>query len=329
MHTTWQSTLGPREARAFAHFLEDAPDAHFTQDPAFADVAVAGKRQMPTFFVAHEGQEVAGVAVVLRPRAFGPFVAPVAIVQRGPVCGHRSRLEPVLRALVKTARDHGVARIAVMPYWSGEDAAHAEGVLAATGFRNVQEPSGSHACTLRLDIGGKSDCEILSGNERKKLRYELRSAARAGVTVRHGHRDDFDAFARLEEDLARAQGRRVQPPAWFSALEAYLTADPSRGALFVSTHEEVPIAAALTLRYGKTAVYFAGASIVAPRPFSKMALPLFAAVQWARDHGCDTFDLGGVPLPGDTDGKRAAIAQFKRDFAKTPVYLVPEHARWF
>jgi lipid II:glycine glycyltransferase (peptidoglycan interpeptide bridge formation enzyme) len=329
METVWRSALDAHEARAYSAFLEQAKDAHFSQDPAFSDVVVAGKRQSPTFFVAREGQDVAGVAVVLRPRAVGPFLAPVAFVQRGPVCGDPTKLEPVLRALVSTARKHGVARVAVMPYWSGAAVAQAQGALAACGFRNVQEMDGSHACTLRLDVGEKTDGEILAGNEHKKLRYELRNAERAGVVVREAGPGDFAVFERLERDLANAQGRRVQTPCWFAALEAYLTQDPSRGALFVSSHGGEPIATALTIRHGKTAVYFAGASILEPRPYSKMALPLFAAVQWARDQGCDTFDLGGVPLPGDTDPKRAAIAQFKRDFAKTPVHLVPEHARWF
>jgi len=83
------------------------------------------------------------------------------------------------------------------------------------------------------------------------------------------------------------------------------------------------------LRHANMAVYVAGASILEARPFSKTALPLVAAARWARDAGCDTFDLGGVPMQGDTDEKRIAIAQFKRDFAKTPVRLVHEHARWF
>jgi lipid II:glycine glycyltransferase (peptidoglycan interpeptide bridge formation enzyme) len=44
--------------------------------------------------------------------------------------------------------------------------------------------------------------------------------------------------------------------------------------------------------------------------------------------GCDAFDMGGIPMSGDTDEKRRSIAQFKLDFAKQPVSLVGEHARW-
>ena len=54
---------------------------------------------------------------------------------------------------------------------------------------------------------------------------------------------------------------------------------------------------------------------------------LVAAVEWARGLGCD-FDLGGVPMTGDTDEKRLSIAQFKRDFSKTRVELIGQYSRW-
>ena len=58
-----------------------------------------------------------------------------------------------------------------------------------------------------------------------------------------------------------------------------------------------------------------------------MAPPMAAAARWARARGCTVFDLGGIPAEGDDDAKRASIAQFKLDFAKTPVVLTHEHAR--
>ncbi len=329
METSWRSTLDPREAAAYAAFLERAPDGHFTQAPDFAPVAVTGKPRTTRFFVAREGGEIVGVAAVLRVRALGPLLLPIGIVMRGPVCGDPARLGDVLRALVAAARRRGIARLSVMPYWAGADAERATAALAAAGFRDVQEADGAHAWTLRMDIGGKTDEQLLAGSDHKKLRYELKSADKAGVTVRKGERADFAVVERLERDLAISQGRRVQSPAWFAALEAYMTRDPARGVVFVSSQGGEPIAAALVLRHAKLAVYYAGASIVAQRPYSKMALPLFEAIRWARDAGCESFDFGGVPRPGDADPKRAAIAAFKRDFAKTPLALVPEHARWF
>jgi hypothetical protein len=55
---------------------------------------------------------------------------------------------------------------------------------------------------------------------------------------------------------------------------------------------------------------------------------MVAGARWARDLGCSDFDLGGVPLEGDTDAKRVAIARFKHEFTKAPTFLVREHAVW-
>jgi lipid II:glycine glycyltransferase (peptidoglycan interpeptide bridge formation enzyme) len=133
----------------------------------------------------------------------------------------------------------------------------------------------------------------------------------------------------LHRELMRGQGRSAKPRAWFEALAANVLSKRKRGALFVCTHEAETIAALFASRHGELATFVLGATSSAPRPFSKMALPMMEAVRWARDEGCATFDLGGIPMDGDTDEKRAQIAQFKFDFAKEKVPLVREHARFF
>jgi lipid II:glycine glycyltransferase (peptidoglycan interpeptide bridge formation enzyme) len=54
---------------------------------------------------------------------------------------------------------------------------------------------------------------------------------------------------------------------------------------------------------------------------------LLAAIRWAREEGCHTFDLGGIPGKGDTDPKRHRVAHLKADFAREPVELVRRHER--
>ena len=82
------------------------------------------------------------------------------------------------------------------------------------------------------------------------------------------------------------------------------------------------------MRHGALATYAWGASVPEKLPFSKAIPALVAAIRWARDVGCATFDLGGIPLDGDSDPKRNAIATFKYDFDKQRVRLVREHSGW-
>jgi hypothetical protein len=89
-----------------------------------------------------------------------------------------------------------------------------------------------------------------------------------------------------------------------------------------------PVGAVLVSSHGGLATYLAGAAIAEGRPYGKLLLPLVGAIGWARARGIATFDLGGLPAPGDNDAKRVAIARFKAMFAPDPVALVAPHRRW-
>lgn len=328
MDVTLEASLSARDAEDFDRFADEARGAHYTQTRRWADIAVAGRPLRARYFLARDGGKVVGSGIVLQPRA--AFLgAPVYRLERGPVCDDPERVGDVARELCRAARLRGVGRVQVMPYWSDGDVDVVERGLREVRFRSVQELDGAHACTLRLAIGGKSDADILAGGERRKLRSELKQAEQKGARVRLGaERADVAIFARLHADLMGRQGKGAKPEAFYDRLAERVGPD-GPAAIFVCEHEGDPVAAVLVVRHPKQTTFVMGASAASRRPFTKMAPALMAAIRWARDAGCDVFDLGGVPLPDDQDEKRVNIARFKFDFASSPVRLVGEHARWF
>jgi hypothetical protein len=265
--------------------------------------------------------------MLLRP-AIALVGAPVAKVERGPVCDDPERVAEVSRAVAHAARLRGIARLSIMPYWADEEADAVERALAAVRFERVQELTGSHAFTLRLSIGGKADQDLFAGGERRSLRTELKQADRHGARARVGGASDLPTLARLHDELMGRQAMRGKPRVFYDRLATHL-GPGGRATLVVCEHEDDAVAAVLVVRHGPLATFVMGASDASRRPFTKMAPALAAAIRAARDAGCTTFDLGGVPMPGDEDEKRTSIARFKYDFAKNPVRLVGEHARWF
>ena len=326
---TWRRQLGRSDASDYDRFVDEAAGGHASQTRAWAALTTATRPLAARYVVVRDPARIVGSALVLRPRALGPLVAPVARVERGPVCANVADLARVLQAIVATSRRHGVARLQVMPYWTDGEAADAEAALARTGFRSVQGVDGAHVATLRIDVGGKSDAEILAGKDRETLRRKLRQAEKAGAIVHRGERSDMRTLAKLHDNLMGSQSMEKKPTAWFDALWDHVAHDGARGAVFVCEHDGEAIAALFASRHGALATFVLGASTSTARTFSKMVLPMMAAIRWSRDVGCARFDMGGVPMDGDTDEKRAAIAQFKFDFAKARVRLVREHARWF
>jgi hypothetical protein len=325
LDTLWTPELEGGDGEAYDRFVLESPGGHFAQTRAWTDVARRSRPCGVRYFIAREAGRVVGTALVLCAR-LGPLPLPFAHVERGPVCADPASAARVVDALASAARRRGIARISVMPYWADEHALRVHGALGAAGFRDVQAKGGTHARTLRLELG-KGDA-VFAGGERAHLRHLRREAERAGVTVRRGDRVDLETHRRLYGAMFLAENRRHRSSAWYDALHTSML-DGTRGALFVGEQEGQAVATAIALRHGPLAVYAYGATRGARARFSKSVLPLVAAVHWAKDLGCTTFDLGGIPLEEDRDPKRAAIARFKLCFSKTPVPLVREHARWF
>jgi hypothetical protein len=324
----WTRSLLPADRDDYDHFVTESASGHYAQTRAWETVALAARPSVVRYFLARERGQVIGAALLTR-AAIGPLALPEAVVERGPVCTNPTDLARVASALAKRARKRGVVRLRVMPYWAGVDADVATASLAAAGFRESQRADGAHARTLRIDLDLTSDEALLSLPGQERLRRRWTQARRAGAVARRGTGVDFETHRRLTETMMRAQGKRRRSAVYYEALWSHMLADGRRGALFVCEKDGHPLATVVALRHGKIAVYAQGATTLEPSPISKSVPALLAAVRWAREEGCQLFDLGGIPIEEDADPKRRRIAHLKLDFARAPVRLVRQHSRLF
>ena len=316
------SRLTPIDAAIYDAFVESARGGHYSQTRAWRAIARAGKYVHSAYFLALAGRTPIGAAHVLRP-SLGLVPGPVAFVERGPVCESPAELARVLPLLAKALRNRGVMRLHVMPYFSGDEKDVAEHVLGESRFRDVQANGGAHVRTVRIDLAG----DPFAGGDRESLRRKLKQAEKAGVRATRGKGSEVVALSLLYRQMMRQQSRRSKSRSYFDAVARFVDTGP--GALFLTHERDEAIAAAFVVRHAKLATFVLGASTTAQKPFSKMAPAIAEAMRWAKDEGCTIFDLGGLPRAGDRDPKRTQIAQFKLDFAKSPIDLVGEHARWF
>ncbi len=343
LETAWVRELsdgpGGGELAEYRSFVLGARGGHYAQLPAWDAVTRSVRKIATRYLLVRRREEsgelrLIGAARVTRPVALA-VPLPVGAVERGPVVADLADLPEVLGALASTAARHGIARLTAMPYWADDEATEATRILAEAGWKDAQEADGSHARTLRLPLPpastetgapGASPVELFAGKEREALRRKLRQAEKAGATVRQGGADAIAPLHALHTALMTGQGKHGRPRAYFEALHQAFVA-PGDGAFFLAEHQGETLAALFVVRHGAVATFVLGASSNVERSFSKMAPPMAAAARWAREQGCTLFDLGGIPVEGDADEKRASIAQFKLDFAKTPVTLAHEHAR--
>lgn len=151
--------------------------------------------------------------------------------------------------------------------------------------QNIQPPR-----TILVDIRGSED-DIL-GRMKQKTRYNIRLAGKKGVTIRAWN--DIEAFHKL---MLHTGGR---DKFGVHSLEYYRRAHElfhPKGMceILVAEYEGNPLAALFVARNGNRAYYLYGASTDEERNRMPAYLLQWEAMRWAREGGCEEYDLWGVP----------------------------------
>ena len=277
------------DAAAWEDFLAAHPNAHLLQTAAWGEL----KRAFGWYALRLTAGEV-GAQVLFRPLPLG-FT--VAYLPKGPV-GPRAAwpaLWPEVDALCR--RERAVFLKVEPDVWEEEPDA-----TPPPRFR----PS-LHAIqprrTLVVSLAGSEE-EILA-RMKQKTRYNIRLAARKGVTVRPW--DDVAGFHRLMQETGARDGFGVHSLAYYR--RAYDLFHPRGEAeLLVAEYQGEPLAALMVFARGRRAWYFYGASTGKHRNKMPTYLLQWEAMRWAKARGCTEYDLWGVP---DADGDTLE-AQFTR-----------------
>jgi len=141
-----------------------------------------------------------------------------------------------------------------------------------------------------------------------KWRYNIRLAERSGVIVRDGGVSDLPVFYAMYAETGRRDGFLVRPFKYYRAiwerflaggLAHVLLAEVDRAAAGepASSKPEAarPVAGLILFRFGPTAWYFYGASTGQHRDLMPNYALQWAAMRWAKAHGCTSYDWWGAP----------------------------------
>ncbi len=181
--------------------------------------------------------------------------------------------------------------------------------------------------TLYLDLMD-SPAELLAAM-RPKGRYNIRLAARRGVTIRQ---EDTAAAVPRFYTLLREAGRRddffVEPLPFFVALAETLCPLGMARFLFAE-HEGDPLGVLLLLTYGPRATYLYGGVSNRKRHLMAGYALQWAAIELARQAGCTTYDFYGYEPHGAPDHLYAGFSRFKRQFGGHPLRFIGAHDFFF
>lgn len=162
--------------------------------------------------------------------------------------------------------------------------------------------------TVTLDLTLSED-ELLA-RMKQKTRYNVRLAAKKGVTLRAGTETDLDTLYRMYAETSVRDGFVIRDQQYYLDLwRGFLHAGMLEP--LIAEVEGDPVAAVMIFRFAGTAYYLNGMSRDAHREKMPNYLLQWEAARRAKAAGCTVYDLWGAPNVFDESDSMWGVFRFK------------------
>lgn len=292
--------------------LAELPKAHVLQTWEWSEFKSRYGWQ-PTRYLWLGDDRPRAAASVLTRRP-GRRLPAVMYVPKGPALdyGDTGLLEHVLSHLEGVARQERALFVKIDPDVRA-DTAEGKAVvetLRRRGWRASREQI-QFRNTILLDLTRGPD-ELLAAMK-SKWRYNVRLAARRGVSVRRGVLADLPLLYQMYAETAARDGFVIRPEvyyrdAWGTFIEAGL-AQP-----LIAEVEGEPVAMVIVFHLAERAWYMYGASRAVHREKMPNHLLQWEAMRWAQEQGCTIYDMWGAPDVLDESDPLWGVYRFKQGF---------------
>jgi len=172
------------------------------------------------------------------------------------------------------------------------------------------------ASTVVVDI--VPPLEQVLGAMKPKTRYNVRLASKKGVRVEEGGPADFDAWYQLYRETARRDRIAIHEAGYYrDLLEGSARSPGARPSvkLLLARHEGDLLAGNIVTFWRSRAAYLYGASSGEKRNLMPTYALQWEAIRLAREAGCASYDLFGVPPRPDPGHPMYGLYQFKTGFS--------------
>jgi lipid II:glycine glycyltransferase (peptidoglycan interpeptide bridge formation enzyme) len=277
--------------------------ARATGEPRAAEETAASGKSAGTF----------GILVLSR-RLFR-FLS-LAYVPFGPVLDPVDGRGALLSALARALRSHLPRTTLFLRFdlpWSrkgeGPGASGRPRAIKAAG--DMQPPN-----TVIVDITPPL-AQVLA-SMKSKTRYNVRLSGKKGVRVAEGGPDDLDRWYALYEETSSRDRIAIHSRAYyqglFQASRSYPGVKPTVK-LLLARHDGELLAGNIVAFWKSRAAYLYGASSGEKRNLMPTYALQWEAIRMAREAGCTSYDLYGVPPLPDPDHPMFGLYQFKTGFS--------------
>ena len=319
---------GPGDRARYDAAVQACGKPHFMQLWGWGEVKRATGWEPFRYLAVDEGGRTRGAMTVLaRPL---PGLGTVLYAPTGPAVAYADR--EAARALLAAAGELARRRRALMLRIDPDvpvDRRDVVDLLQELGFRRGTAATAFEALqprfVMRLELAPTPE-ETLARFE-PKTRYNIRYAARHGVTARAAAgEDDLRAFYELLRLTAARQRFAIRAFSYYQALWRHLI-EPGFGRLFLAEHAGRPVAGVMVFRCGDTVWYLYGGTDYEARKVMPSHAAQWAAIQWAIAEGCRIYDFRGVSGNLDPSDPHYGLYRFKKGFGAELVEYIGEFER--
>ena len=329
-----------------AQFVREQPSASFLQTPGWGRVKNDWRSESIGWF---DGGELVGAGLVLH-RQVPRLKRYLSYLPEGPVIDWEAEdltrwLDPMVAHLKKqgafavrmgppvlTRRwsaaqvkegiaDESVTSLtAIAPLERGRAGAQVLSVLSELGWKPLSAEGGFTAGQPRYnfwvplrdeDDKPRTEDDVLTGMN-QQWRRNIKKAAKAGVEVTRGTREDLAAFHALYAHTAERDHFTPRPASYFERMhDALVAEDPDRFQLWLGHHEGDLVAATIAIRVGEHYWYSYGASSTEKRDVRGSNAVQWAMIREAIASGCAVYDLRGITDTLSADDPHVGLIQFK------------------
>ncbi|MBC8098042.1 MAG: peptidoglycan bridge formation glycyltransferase FemA/FemB family protein [Armatimonadetes bacterium] len=272
-------------------FVLSHPRAHVLQLSAWGEHKTQfGWHMTRLALQSDSGAIVAGAQVLLKP--LPARLGTMAYLPMGPLvtdAAHYPLLWTALQAHL--TRQYRAAFLKIEPgIYNDSPALDWSGWGFSQSSQTVQPPR-----TILVDLRGGEDAILARMNQgtRRKIRQSL-DPERGGVryfTVEA--LSDVGRFAALMQTTGERNDFGIHTAAYYE--QAFALFDPAQRALILAEHDGDLLAGVMVFAAGKTAWYLYGASANDKRNLMASYGAQWLAMRWARERGCEVYDLWGIP----------------------------------
>ncbi|MCP5097017.1 MAG: peptidoglycan bridge formation glycyltransferase FemA/FemB family protein [Chloroflexi bacterium] len=240
-----------------------------------------------------DGKLVAGAQILFRPIAMR--LAKFAYIPHGPLVNwdDQEQVEVLLNQIDLAVYERRAGILKMEPLlWQSEMPSEKLHALCEQHQLHLDADTLQPPQTVLIDLRPSLD-QILAAMK-QKTRYNIRLAAKKGVTVRQGTAVDLPAFIKLMTITGNRDGFGVRTPTYYR--DAYtLFAETDQVALFLAEYEERPLAGVMAFKSGRNALNLFSASSNEERNRMPNYAVQWAVIEWAKAQGCTHYDLWGAP----------------------------------